>query len=209
MNEFFSNLFARSFTDAPVIRPRLLSLFESSANQSFDESQSAAEIIAPPAQIASTQVKSSSIEETPTTKPITNVSAAPAEPRVPAPDAQTDQHATKSRDGPQASEPRKIEVETKTISVAENSPGDNKNNAHQRDRGFDASPRQPSLQVHRGRNRSSIEQQSSSPPAIRVTIGRVEVRAIHTPVPTPKPAKPAPPRISLEDYLRKRDRGTP
>jgi hypothetical protein len=208
MNEFFSNLFARSFTDAPVIRPRLLSLFESSANQSFDESQSAAEI-APPAQIASTHVKSSSIEETPTTKPITNVSAARAEPRVPAPDALTDQHATKRRDGSQAGGRRKIEVETRTISVAENSSGDDKNNAHQRDRGFDASPRQPSFQLHRGTDRSSIEQRSSSPPAIRVTIGRVEVRAIHMPVPVPKPAKPTPPRISLEDYLRKRDKGTP
>jgi hypothetical protein len=44
-------------------------------------------------------------------------------------------------------------------------------------------------------------------PIVRVTIGRIEVRAVHPTAPAPKPAKPAPPRLSLEDYLHERKRG--
>ncbi len=45
--------------------------------------------------------------------------------------------------------------------------------------------------------------QPSPAPIIRVTIGRIEVRAIH-PAPTPlrEPAAPPQPKISLDDYLR-------
>lgn len=40
-------------------------------------------------------------------------------------------------------------------------------------------------------------------PDIRVTIGRVEVRAIPPPSPAPRRSSPAGPRLSLEDYLKK------
>lgn len=44
-------------------------------------------------------------------------------------------------------------------------------------------------------------------PVIRVTIGRIEVRAA-APAPPPAPApRPAGPRLSLEDYLRRRGEG--
>ena len=41
---------------------------------------------------------------------------------------------------------------------------------------------------------------------VRVTIGRVEVRAVFDQAPTRAPARAAPPSPSLEDYLRKRGR---
>jgi hypothetical protein len=49
----------------------------------------------------------------------------------------------------------------------------------------------------------------ASPPIIEVTIGRVEVRAVHPPAPVarPKPIAPAAPRLSLEEYLRNQNGG--
>jgi hypothetical protein len=48
---------------------------------------------------------------------------------------------------------------------------------------------------------------SDSAPVIRVTIGRIDVRAVSPPqAPAPK-AKPSPPALSLEDYLRSRHSG--
>lgn len=46
-------------------------------------------------------------------------------------------------------------------------------------------------------------------PTIRVTIGRIEVRAISTPAPARPRAAPPPARLSLEDYLRLRSGGNP
>jgi hypothetical protein len=49
---------------------------------------------------------------------------------------------------------------------------------------------------------------SASEPVIRVTIGRIDVRAVMPfPAPAPRPAAPAAPPPSLEEYLRKRSRG--
>src|SRR5262249_44725584 len=43
--------------------------------------------------------------------------------------------------------------------------------------------------------------------AIHVTMGRIEVRATPPPAPS-RPTRPAPPRLSLDDYLRGRSEGT-
>ncbi|HEX9990083.1 MAG TPA: hypothetical protein VGE45_16620 [Chloroflexia bacterium] len=43
-----------------------------------------------------------------------------------------------------------------------------------------------------------------APPTIRVSIGRIEVRAVMPPAPTPAPAPPAAPMLTLEAYLRER-----
>src|SRR5262249_50762276 len=152
--------------------------FEPSASKSFDELQSAVEIIAPRAPVASTYVKSSSVEETATTTPITNVSATRTRQREPAPDASTNQRATMSRDRSDSSGLKKIEVETKAISVAEDLLGDGKKNARERDRGIEAYSPAHALQYSARKNLRPTEQRSSNPPTIRVTIGRVEVRAI-------------------------------
>jgi len=64
---------------------------------------------------------------------------------------------------------------------------------------------EPSQRAERGPASAT----SSSPPTIEVTIGRVEVRAVHppTPVARPKPAAPVAPRLSLEEYLRNQNGG--
>jgi len=48
---------------------------------------------------------------------------------------------------------------------------------------------------------------ATGPPAIHVTIGRVEVRAVHPPPEPPRPPAPPPAtrRISLEEYLKRRN----
>jgi hypothetical protein len=45
-------------------------------------------------------------------------------------------------------------------------------------------------------------------PTIRVTIGRIEVRAVSPPAPPPRRTKQPAPEMSLDDYLRARDGGT-
>jgi hypothetical protein len=47
----------------------------------------------------------------------------------------------------------------------------------------------------------------ASAPAVHVTIGRVEVRAIMPGVAAPEPAPSSTPRLSLEDYLKQRNGG--
>jgi len=66
--------------------------------------------------------------------------------------------------------------------------------------------RQSSL--HEVGEKLAFSERSSPPPTIRVTIGRVEVRAIMPPAPPTrtKPARPGP-ALSLEDYLKQRNRG--
>jgi hypothetical protein len=59
------------------------------------------------------------------------------------------------------------------------------------------------------RERMAVVAVPSSPPIIEVTIGRVEVRAVHppAPIPRPNPVAPAAPRLSLEEYLRNQNGG--
>jgi hypothetical protein len=54
---------------------------------------------------------------------------------------------------------------------------------------------------------SLLQPSPKEPPAINVTIGRVEVRAVMPRVAVPKPAPPSPPKLSLEDYLKQRNGG--
>lgn len=49
-------------------------------------------------------------------------------------------------------------------------------------------------------------QEPAPPPVIRVTIGRVEVRAVQVPVPIPPKKKDEPSKMSLEEYLKGRER---
>jgi len=48
----------------------------------------------------------------------------------------------------------------------------------------------------------------ASPPPVQITIGRVEVRAVHAPAERARSAAPAAPRLSLDDYLRRRSGGS-
>ncbi|HJW38671.1 MAG TPA: hypothetical protein VJ420_08650 [Candidatus Udaeobacter sp.] len=206
MSDFLSNLIARSFTDAPAIQPRVPSLFEASAEEFFDELPSFQGVIATPGQVAPTNAsvpvsKSSAREETVTTRPIANVAATRTAERMLRRDAPAHQPApiSKSREGSaQPSGVRKLQVETKRISVAEHSFDDRK-----QDRAFEASSPASALQSRRRKNLLPAEREpSTASPTIRVTIGRVEVRAIHPPAPTQKEATPQPPKLSLEEYLK-------
>lgn len=49
---------------------------------------------------------------------------------------------------------------------------------------------------------------SRDEPKIRVTIGRIEVRAVSPPAPPPRRTKQPTPKMSLDDYLRSRNGGT-
>jgi DNA-binding transcriptional regulator YdaS (Cro superfamily) len=53
----------------------------------------------------------------------------------------------------------------------------------------------------------AIEQPQPPAPTIQVTIGRIEVRAVTQSPGRPQPARPAQPKLSLEDYLRSRGEG--
>ncbi|MFL6257089.1 MAG: hypothetical protein ACJ74T_18940, partial [Pyrinomonadaceae bacterium] len=57
--------------------------------------------------------------------------------------------------------------------------------------------------------RESATQDATTPPIIEVTIGRIEVRAVPPPAPPPPPqrARQAPPKMSLDDYLRAQSGG--
>jgi hypothetical protein len=69
---------------------------------------------------------------------------------------------------------------------------------------------QPEIVGHRKTPASSTaargQPSSNQPPVIHVTIGRVEVRAILPPKATPKIQVPAAPKLSLEAYLKQRNR---
>lgn len=62
------------------------------------------------------------------------------------------------------------------------------------------------LQV-RAQKAKEIKQAARSPsePTIRVSIGRIEVRAVSEPLPPPKKRASVQPKLTLDDYLRKRN----
>jgi hypothetical protein len=214
MSDFLSNLIARSFTDAPVIQPRVPSLFETATDEFFNESQWSTRPIEVPETIGHTVApKPSPTRDTVTPKSIANPADTRAEQHLRKPDAPAHEPARVIAQLPQASmqaaEVRKIEVETKRISPPVNSFGDEEKGAGEKKRGPEEFSERRSVPPRHRKDFSPVDQRSStSPPIIRVTIGRVEVCAVHPPAPTPKQPKRPPPKLSLEDYLHKRDGGS-
>jgi hypothetical protein len=220
MSDFLSNLIARSFIDAPLIQPRVPSLFETAADEFFDEPPSVESAIAAPETIAPANApaaasNSLSIKGTPTTKPVATVSDGRAEQHqhLLKPDVPADENATVTaqppQSGEQATEATKLEVKTKRILVPLSSFRAEEKETEKKERPAQAFSEPRPRHSRRRKDFSSAEPPSStSPPIIRVTIGRVEVRAIHPPPSAPKPAKNAPPKLSLEDYLRERQRSS-
>ena len=192
MSDFLSNVITRSFSDAPAIQPRVPSLFEPTAAEFFDQAESSTfEPVS----------ESSSAETTAIAASDASTSEVRAEPDLPKSIART-AHSAKQR-----AERRTLETETNKVIVPVDS-----FEAEPKDAGYKKSvsgsfaesrPLQSLYQKHF----SPVDQRSSTP-IIRVTIGRVEVRAIHPPAAVPKQAKPARPKLSLDDYLRKRARGS-
>jgi len=104
---------------------------------------------------------------------------------------------------------KKVKLETNKVTVPADSFVDAKKDAGRKTHPSQAFSEPRLVHPERRKDFSPAEQRSStSAPIIRVTIGRVEVRALHPPAPAPKPAKPAPPKLSLEDYLQQREKGS-
>ena len=70
-------------------------------------------------------------------------------------------------------------------------------------------PPQPDGYLERGPQEPRVAAPESPAPAIRVTIGRIEVRAITPPMAAERRAAPARPgpALSLEDYLKQHNGG--
>jgi hypothetical protein len=214
MSDFLSNLVARSFTDAPVIRPRVPSLFEPTADEFFEDRQSCTPTAITPANAPAPVPKSSlPARETPATKSMEDESEAPAEEHLPEAGEPPHQNAPviaqTPRPGARAAMVRKLELETNEIIVPAGSFRDGEKIAGNKQRVSQAYSEPRPVRPRHRKDFSPVEQQrSTSAPIIRVTIGRVDVRAVHPPAATPKQAKPVPPKVSLEDYLHKQERGT-
>ena len=217
MSGFLSNLIARSFSDAPVIQPRVPSLFETAADEFLGKPQSSTPPGPLPETTASTSVpqspsRSSPIREIATADLIANASDRRETERLLKPgervteDAAAIAHAPRPKS--QTVEVKKVKLETNRVTVPTDSFVDAKKDAGRKTPPSQAFSEPRLVHPERRKDFAPAEQRSSaSAPIIRVTIGRVEVRAIHPPAPAPKPAKPAPPKLSLEDYLQQREKG--
>jgi hypothetical protein len=218
MSGFLSNLIARSFTDAPVIQPRVPSLFETSSDEFPGEPQSSTPPGVAPETTAPTNVsqsvsRSSPIGEIATTNSIANASDTRETGSLLKPSERVTEHAPVIAEAPQPRsqtvEVKKLKLETNKVTVPAESFVDAKKDAGRKTPASQALSKPRVVNVERRKDFSPAEQRSStSAPIIRVTIGRVEVRAIHPPAPAPKPQKPAAPKLSLEDYLQEREKGS-
>jgi hypothetical protein len=181
VSDFLSNLIARSFADEPVIQPRVPSLFEPTATEFLDEPQ-------------------------PFTPTIAAATETIASPDVPPPVSRS---SPMKRPSGQTEAIRKRSLETSKVIVPVDSSRDEGKDAEHKEHVSEASSKPRSIRS-RGRKVFSLVEKPSptSPPIIRVTIGRIEVRAVQSPTPTPKPAKPPLPKLSLQEYLHKRERGS-
>ncbi|HEV7892221.1 MAG TPA: hypothetical protein VGP08_16360 [Pyrinomonadaceae bacterium] len=88
---------------------------------------------------------------------------------------------------------------------------DESNAVRQARRGRESSgtiePRHVPRRERQAAARDAKRERAEAAPTINVTIGRVEVRATQAPAPAPKRTETAAPRMSLDDYLRRRRNG--
>jgi hypothetical protein len=218
MSEFLSNLIARSFSDAPVIQPRRPSLFETAADEFAREAQSSTPPGPLPETTASTSVPQSASRSSPIREIATaDLTANASDRRETVPRLKPGERVTEDapaiahapRPKLQTVEVKKVKLETNKVTVPTDSFADAKKDAGRKTPPSQAFSEPRLVHPERRKDFSPAEQRSStSAPVIRVTIGRVEVRALHSPAPAPKLAKPAPPKLSLEDYLQQRKKGS-
>lgn len=218
MSDFLSRLMSRSFTDALVIQPRVPSMFEPAAAEPFDEAPSstpamtAAETSSPTNPTPTPPLPNlPSLEKTATAKSIANVSDLPAEAHLPKPDAPAPQEAPVMvmAPSPQPRAERGFQPETRQIIAPLVFSAVKKNDADPGKKPSETFAHPRPIQPPRRNAFSPVQPRSATPaPNVHVTIGRVEVHAIHSPAPSPKPAKRAPPKLSLDDYLQKREGGS-
>jgi hypothetical protein len=185
MSRFLSNLMARSFADVPAIQPRLPSLFEPGGAGPLAESQAFSETL---------------VENR--TPPATNEVALPSQ-KISRP-SNPGVAATSPSQAHFSPSDRNLEKETANVPTSESRDQHSPVPRTQVTKHISDLTRVAGGQMFPQR----FEQTSTtSAPTINVTIGRVEVRAIHSPAPVRKQSKPAAPKLSLEDYLKKREGG--
>jgi hypothetical protein len=218
MKDFLANLIARSFADTPAIQPRMPSLFESAAADPFTEVQSSAPTAAPVASKSSANspeiLKATLASTQPTiAQQPANATDPVAEERQFQTDEAGHEHTVTTpspRPSGERAGVRGFEFETKGHFTPAISSPDRENLGSGSIKQLPQTFSEPRAAHSKRRNSfPPVEPRSSaSAPVIHVTIGRVEVRAIQSVAPVPKSAKPAPPKLSLDDYLRKRDGGS-
>jgi hypothetical protein len=185
MNDFLSNLIERSFADTPLIRPRVPSLFEPTPIDFIDEHQ-------PSTSAAISEF--SPLQKTATIKSVAPVSDL------------TEEHPPKPRRSRRQAVSADALPQAKHVILPVASSRAEED--HPSSTGFGNFLDTRASQPRHRKDFAPVEKPSSqSAQIIRVTIGRVEVRAVHSPALAPKPVKNRAPKLSLEDYLRKRERG--
>jgi hypothetical protein len=216
MNDFFSNLIARSFSDVAVIQPRAPSLFETAADEFSDQSQSPTVDIAAPEKIATSRSLGVPSKPSPVSgsvgNPIANTSEASEEEHPLRSDSLAEKRTSliaQTLSSEKSAPVRKVQVETKRIIAPADSFRDGEKDEDVKERASESFSHRASVQPQVQKGRLAVNKRSSTPPPlIRVTIGRVEVRAIHPPIHAPKSAKTPSPKVSLEDYLHQREGGS-
>jgi hypothetical protein len=202
VSDFLSNLIARSFSDAPAIQPRVPSLFEPTAAEFFDEPKSST--LEPVSEL-------SSAKTTAAATPGAAISEVHAEPDLTKPERPAQRRARAiaqvAHSAQRPAEARTLDIETNKVIVPVDSFQAKRKDARDKKPVSESFAESGPVQSLNQKHFLPINQRPSTP-IIRVTIGRIEVRAIHPPAAAPKQAKHARPKLSLDDYLRKRARGS-
>lgn len=137
----------------------------------------------------------------------------PSSARARPPRAEPQPVATSTRTGPSARlhavEPRDAEVIERVLVDSRPRDGAREEPVREPDRAPTVRPRVSTAPAAPGQPaRSPIEPQPAPQPVVRITIGRIEVRAERENTPRPaRPARPEPGRLTLEEYARQRSRG--
>ena len=234
MSDFPSNLVARALGRAPTVQPRLPSLFESSpGGPELADSEAEATEVPTPARATSTEVPAA-LPSVPATAPVSPDSSPPLTPSrrwseaQRAPSLSPAQPQSSLRLAPPSSEPAVVApppppARRQDAGATAGSPepvltGRRPADAQQIQPSAalvpallspqpHASVREPPHAERAAASKLPHAPQNAGTPTIRVTIGRIEVRLVTPARPVSSSASPRKPMLSLEDYLRARNRG--
>lgn len=212
MSDYLSNLLARSFNQTEMLQPRLASLFESlsTAGETITESSLELESQSRELQLPQTE-PSPSVPTLATSSPPQSVrpDLPPIPTQVVAEDVLVSQISIEQQPTPEPTNPQ-IAIYQVTGSLESRPFADSQSLplATQRQSLDSTPPVIPTQLVPLSAPATTaIPSIKPEPPTIRVTIGRIDVRAIASPTPPRQAPKPNIPKLSLEDYLKSRNGG--
>lgn len=213
MSDFLASLLARGMGAAPAIRPRLPSLFESPAGRApMVEANEVAEAVvlrpAPPTATSRDTVMGGEAQVHLAPPPAASPGRALTPPQSTQPESgRATVMATAAMAGPVVPPPTPTHppsVETGAKPRSEPATGMAPSIPRM------PAPPLPAAVIPLSRPvavRVAEPQRPPEPPSVRITIGRVEVRAVPANPPAARPGRRASPKLSLEDYLRPRAGG--